>query len=107
MGYKVITIEPKLDFPEVKPQLIRDIPKEIQVIFTCSKPKLSDGKRNQTVTTCIFRNHLDYIGIGCTVENPNDKRNDEEGRRWAFKRAVQSMLNLLDYKKSYYVNKKL
>ncbi len=95
-------------YPKPIPTLAKlKIPKEIQVIFVSGKVKLEKGKPYQTVTTCIFRKHLTIIGIGSTVENPNDTRDDEEGKRIAFKRAVQSMANKSNYKKSWYMNKKM
>jgi hypothetical protein len=95
-------------YPKIIPTLAKlRIPKEIQVIFVSGKVKLERRKPYQTVTTCTFRDHLTIIGVGSTVENPNDNRDDEEGRRVAFKRAVQSMANKSNYKKKWYLNKKM
>lgn len=97
MGYKVFTIEPDLDWGRVwGEQRIEDEP--IQVIFTWSKPKLENNKRNQTVTNCLLRQGLIPIGIGFTVENPNDNYDQIEGFHWAFKRAVKSMLHRIEFK---------
>ncbi len=99
---KVYIIKPDLNSLPKK----LDCPKEIQVIFSSSKPRLSG--RSQTVTTCIFRNHLTQIGIGCTVSNPNDITENDEGRRWAYKRAIQSMINNVAFrKKKWYVNRQM
>ena len=80
----------------------KHIPSKLQVIFTSSKPKLENHRRNQTVTTCLLRNHLTVIGVGYAIENPKDERNEAEGRRWAYKRAVQSMLNKIAFNSRYY-----
>ena len=104
---KVYKIYPKLNPAKLghyRRWLIQSIPKEIQVIFVSSKPKISQHK-NQTITTCLFRRNLEVIGMGYSIENPNDTRDDEVGMRWAFKHSVQSMLSRLDYKKPYRVNK--
>lgn len=95
-------------YPKIIPTLAKlKIPKEIQVIFVSGRVKLEKGKPYQTVTMCTFRDHLTIIGVGSTVENPNDKQDDEGGRRVAFKRAVQSMANRANYKKKWYLNKKM
>ena len=95
-------------YPKTLPWLAKlRIPKEIQVIFVSGKVKLERGRPYQTVTTCTFRDHLTIIGVGSTVENPNDDRDDESGRRVAFKRAVQSMANARSYRKHWSVSKKM
>ncbi len=95
-------------YPKTLPWLAKlRIPKEIQVIFVSGKVKLEKGRPYQTVTTCTFRDHLTIIGVGSTVENPNDKRDDDAGRRVAFKRAVQSMANRANYREKWYLNKKM
>lgn len=95
---KVYTIE----LERVAVPFAKHIPRKLQVIFTFSKPKLKNHRRNQAVTTCLFRDHLTVIGMGYAVENPNDERDEEEGRRWAYKRAVQSMLNRIAFNSKYY-----
>jgi len=97
MGYKVVTIEPDLNWHRVwGEQQIKDEP--IQVIFTWSKTRLKSSRRNQTVTNCLLRQGLTPIGIGFTIENPNDNYDQMEGIHWAFKRAVKSMLHRLEFK---------
>ena len=97
MGSKVVTIEP--DYSKYEGySFTYFLPKEpLQVIFTWSKPKLEKRKRNQTVTSCLIRYGLYGIGVGFTVENPNDERDDIEGIHWSFKRAVQSMMKNVEY----------
>ena len=87
MGSKVFTIErPKLAFLDtIAPK------EELQIIFTWSKPKL--GKRGyQTVTSCLIRSGLKQLGVGISIENLNDERDDTVGMRWAYKRAVYSLM---------------
>ena len=92
MGSKVVTIKPKMGgltdayFLE---------PEELQVIFTWSKARLGNGY--QTVTSCALRHGLVVIGMGTAIENPLDESDIEEGKRWAFKRAIKSMINRIEY----------
>jgi hypothetical protein len=92
MGSRVVTIQrPNEDFRGKM-----HVPLEIQVVFTWSRPKLC--KRGyQTVTTCVLRHGLKQIGIGVSIENLNDERDDSVGCRWAYKRAVESMMKRIDY----------
>jgi len=100
MGYKVVTIEPDINWNRVFPeQKLGTDP--IQVIFTWSKPKLENGKRNQTVTNCLLRQRLTPIGIGFSVENPNDDTDQMAGIHWAFKRALLSMFHRIEFKSGY------
>lgn len=94
MGYKVITIERPEGFYGA-----HKIPKEIEVIFTWSKPRLDQG--HQTVTSCLLRHNLKQLGIGMSVENLNDERDELVGMRWAFKRAIISMLKSIEYENDY------
>jgi hypothetical protein len=69
---------------------------EFQIIFSISKPRLSK-KGHQTVTNCLIRQHLTVIGVGFTVENFNDERDELIGMQWAFKRAVQSIIKNIEF----------
>jgi hypothetical protein len=98
MGSKVVTIEPDYSLWLGTFSSLRLKRGPIQVIFTWSKPKLERGRRNQTVTTCIMRQGVQPIGFGWAIENPNDENNQAEGIHWSFKRAIASMLRIVEKK---------
>lgn len=61
-------------------------PEKIEVIF-------AHDICVQTVTTCLLRNDLIVIGFGWAIENPKDDFDLQIGDQWAFKRAINTMLN--------------
>ena len=90
--YKIYTIRPKI------PQSYSRLPKEYQVIFQWSKMQLG-ASRTQIVTTCLFRNGIEVVAGGVSIENPLDERdeNNELGIQWSFKRAIPSLLRNFGY----------
>ena len=92
MGSKVVTIKPKMG-GLIDAYFLE--PEELQVIFTWSKARLGNGY--QTVTNCVLRHGLHGIGVGFAIENPLDESNIDEGKRWAFKRAIQSLINRIEH----------
>jgi hypothetical protein len=72
---------------KIKPQIkSKFFPEEIEVI-------LADDIDTQSISTCLLRDGLTVIGFGWAIENPKDMYAQEIGYKWAYKRAIRTMIS--------------